>query len=243
MKNLWFTSQLDGLNFTEEEVATAVQDNKMLNLTLYISAICNVKCPSCFISNVDDDFPELNVSNYDDILNQASELEIKSIKISGAGEPLILKDTLHIVEKCSSFGIIPIVYTNGTTLGDHQLCKTIYNCDSYELIDILKRNKVSLVYKFNSGTDKIQDFMLGKESYSSKTYRGIFNLFYKGYNLNNKLAFQSIITPYNYAEAENLYRFCRNNNVVPYFETVLKRKKQPKIKIYIFLMMKSKAFF
>lgn len=224
MTKLWFSTQLEGLNFTKNEVQDALQNNHMLQLTLYTKGICNTKCPSCFISQTDDKYAELVLDEYTNIINDAAQMGVKTIKISGAGEPLIIKDIIHIIDLCYRKGLNIVIYTNGISLGDHRLSRSVYGVDSYELIDYLKRKNVSLVYKFNSSIDETQDYLLGKQDYAGKLYRGIFNLLYKNYNAGNRLALQTIITPYNKNEIADMYRFCRNQNIIPYFETVLKKE-------------------
>lgn len=41
-------------------------------------------------------------------------------------------------------------------------------------------------------------------------------------------AIQTIITPYNYSRVIEMYKFCRENNIILYFETVLKKEKASK---------------
>lgn len=225
MSQLWFSSQLAGLNFTEVEVMDALSNNKMLQLTLYTKGICNTKCPSCFISQNDDHYPELELDDYIKILKNSLTLGVKTIKISGAGEPLIVKEIIPLIDFCFENGLKIVIYTNGISLGDHELSLSIYDMDSYQLIDYLMSRNVSLVYKFNSSNDDIQDYLLGKKNYAGKLYRGIFNLLYKNFNSKDRLALQTIMTPYNKNEIEQMYRFCRNQNIIPYFETVLKKEK------------------
>lgn len=223
MEKLWLTPQLKGLNFTKEEVELAELKNTPLLLTLYTKGICNAKCPSCFITNEDEKFKELSLSDYERIIIEAKEIGIKSIKFSGAGEPLIIKDIISIIKWCYESDIIPIIYTNGSSLGDDTLSQNVYGLSSFELIDFLDYHNCSIVYKFNSAKKETQDFLLGVPDMSEKTYKGIFNLLFKNYNKDNRLAFQTIITPYNITEVTDLYMFARRNNVIPYFETVLKK--------------------
>lgn len=224
MNKLWFSTQLKGLDFTEKEVKKALELNEILQLTVYTIGICNAECPSCFISQADDKYSELTLDEYLLLIKDAANMGVKTIKISGAGEPLIVKDIIPILDLCYELELTTVIYTNGITLGDHKMCASIYGFDSYELIDYLKSRNVSLVYKFNSAIDKIQDYLLGKDEFAGKLYRGIFNLLLKDYNRDNRLAFQTIITPYNLKEVEDLYKFCRNLKIIPYFETVLKKE-------------------
>lgn len=223
MRKLWLTPEIKGLNFTQDEVNNAINSDMPLLLTLYTSAICNAKCPSCFITNDDPNYPELTILEQIKIIQGAAQMGVKTIKISGAGEPLIVPSILRLIEECERNSIIPVIYTNGSSLGNNSLCRNIYKMNSFDLIDYLWGKNCSLVYKCNSFLSERQDYLLGVNGLSTVTYKGLLNLLYKNYNRNHRLALQTIITPYNYDEVESLYRFARKNNITPYFETVLKK--------------------
>ncbi len=223
MRKLWQTPEINGLNFSEAEVSEAIKGDKPLLLTLYTPAICNARCPSCFITNTDPDYLELSTKDDVRIIHEAAEMGIRSIKISGAGEPLIFADLINIIDQCANESIIPVIYTNGSTLGDDTLCENIYKMKSIELIRFLMSRNCSIVYKCNSFSVDTQDYLLGVKGLSANTYKGLLNLMLMGYNDNQRLALQTIITPYNFDEIVQLYRFARKNNITPYFETVLKK--------------------
>lgn len=223
MRKLWLTPEINGLDFSENEVRCAILQDQPLLLTLYTKGICNAKCPSCYITSNDEFYSEMNIDDYIDIIREARTLNIKSIKFSGAGEPLLVPEILEILKECNAQGIVPIVYTNGSLFGDNDLCRQIHGVDSLQLIDELYNIGASLVYKCNSMNPQIQDKLLGVENMSTMTYKGLLNLIYYGYNESKRLALQTIITPQNYYEVENLYRFSRKNRITPYFETVLKK--------------------
>lgn len=221
MKKLGLTPEIRGLFFSEDDITTAVSQDRPLLLTLYTKGICNAKCPSCFITSEDSKYNELSLEEYLDIISEASRMGIKSIKFSGAGEPLITPNFINILEACNRGNIIPVVYTNGSILGDDILANKIYNMTSLELIDMLYELNATIIYKCNSMSSSVQDYLLGVKGMSEYTYRGLLNLLFKGYNVDNRLALQTIITPYNLSETKELYAFARRNNIIPYFETVL----------------------
>ncbi|WP_053955706.1 radical SAM protein [Inediibacterium massiliense] len=221
------TPNIDGLNFSLNDIETAKKENKPMLLTLYTRGICNVKCPSCFIEASDEKFNELTIKQYYNILKEAKDLGIKSIKISGAGEPLMDDRILDIAQYIKELGMKCIIYTNGTFLGDDNLSYKIHHMSSLELIEKLFSLDVSIVLKFNSFKAEVQDYFVGVKGSGKKIKKGLDNLLYIHYNdtKNNahKLAIQSILTPHNIEEIPHMYRFARNNNIFPYFETVLKK--------------------
>lgn len=219
-----YSCELKGLDFNYNDYLEAEEKKLPFLLTLYIRGICNVKCPSCFINTIDDKYPELELKDYNKILDEAKTLGIKTIKISGAGEPLIVKETLQIIKRARSYNIDIVLYTNGSAIADTSLSQKYLGISSHELIEFLLNNDVSIVYKFNSIDNSVQDYMVGIKNYSINIYAGLFKLMYFGFNKKRRLAIQTIMTPYNYDRLIEMYKFCRNFNIIPYFETVLKKE-------------------
>lgn len=223
-----YSCELKGLDFKENDYIMANITKMPFILTLYTKSICNLRCPSCFINSYDEHYSELNETDYLKIIQEVAKLGIKTIKVSGAGEPLIVKETLTIIKEASCLGITTIVYTNGSSIANNDLALETLGISSLELVNFLKIQKVSIVYKFNSIENNVQDFMVGKNNYSHYLYAGLLKLIYFGFNIEKRLAIQTIITPYNYSRVIEMYKFCRENNIIPYFETVLKKEKASK---------------
>ncbi|WP_373081343.1 radical SAM protein [Fusobacterium animalis] len=223
-----YSCELKGLDFTYNDYSKVKNTGLPLILTLYTKGVCNVKCPSCFINTFDKKYTELNLNDYNKIIEEAKALGIKTIKISGAGEPLIVKETLEIIKKAHFLGINVVLYTNGSSIANSSLSQQKLGFSSNELISFLKKYNVSIVYKFNSIDDSIQDYMVGVKNYSVNIYAGLFKLIYFGLNKEKRLAIQTIMTPYNYEKLQEMYKFCREYAIIPYFETVLKKEKAKK---------------
>ena len=66
MRKLWLTPEINGLDFSENEVRCAILQDQPLLLTLYTKGICNAKCPSCYITSNDEFYSEMNIDDYID---------------------------------------------------------------------------------------------------------------------------------------------------------------------------------
>ena len=107
--------QLRGWDFSEEKIEEAKKNNRLLMLDAETSNICNLSCSYCYRDEygghkrLED---EINLKRRERLIDEAWDLGCETIKIVGAGEPLIDPDFFKQVEYISERGITPIVYTN-----------------------------------------------------------------------------------------------------------------------------------
>src|SRR3989338_5000369 len=89
-------------------------------LMLNLEFGCNYKCPKCF--NISTDKPQypseqmLTLEDRLDLIRQSKELGGQVVAIAGEGEPSIHRDIRTLVKETNSSEMIPIVYSNGSTL-------------------------------------------------------------------------------------------------------------------------------
>jgi len=80
---------------------------------------CNIKCRFCWLRDFDlggANYEEIEPQRYLEIIEEASKLGVKSIEITGGGEPLCRKDILDIMRKVKRRGIYGELITNGTLI-------------------------------------------------------------------------------------------------------------------------------
>lgn len=125
------------------------------------------------------------------------------IEIEGKNEA----DVKKVAEK---LGILSIIYTNGTMI----------NKKSAER---LFRLKTSIVLKYNSFNNKIQDKLVGVKGYDKRVKKALKILmdlgFNKGFPL--RLAIDCIATKINKKDVIPLFKFCRENNISPQFSGLI----------------------
>jgi radical SAM protein with 4Fe4S-binding SPASM domain len=78
--------------------------------------VCNLRCPMCPTSKLKRARGFLSLNNFKEIVDGISGLKL--INMSFAGEPLLNKDTLKMVEYAEKKGIRVIVSTNSVFLGE-----------------------------------------------------------------------------------------------------------------------------
>ncbi len=110
--------------FDEDEVAERIVDwfkhgmGRPFMLELRPTNRCNLNCPSCVARGHPHQIPsgrELSGTEYLRIIDEAAELGIKYVQISGGGEPFVRKETLlKIMARVKYHGLAGFVITNGT---------------------------------------------------------------------------------------------------------------------------------
>ncbi len=206
--------RIRGWHFTLQDVEIAVTNNQLLMLDLECSNLCNLSCPYCFRDEYAEQHvalpDEMTVEERFDLLEQAKALGCRSIKIVGAGEPLIDLLFWQQAEKCVDLGMTVMVNTNGITLGEREVAR-------------LNELGASVILKFHSFDPEINDFMVDRKGYSAYRDRALKLLIDAGFNRDTptRLGFGSIVTRQNVDGVFGMYKYCVENNIFPLFKTWL----------------------
>ncbi len=86
-------------------------------LQLNLTNRCNLKCRFCWLRDFDSvgaNYDEIEPKRYLEIIEEAHKLGVKSVEVTGGGEPLCRKDILNIMEKVKSHRLYGELITNGT---------------------------------------------------------------------------------------------------------------------------------
>lgn len=206
------------LSHTEKEAGKG----QLLELWLEIWPYCHLCCSYCFnAAGKGQEFEGLlPVVDYLSLLESFKALGGRVIGIPGFGEPFHPRNldlTLAIIKQARELDIRSYVFTTGDLINEH-LAKELYDLD------------VSLMIKFNSSLENIQDKLVCTSGYTKKRERALEIL--KGLGFNDlkedvnghpttKLGYVTSILPENYDELPELFRYCRQNNIYPDIDTLL----------------------
>jgi len=205
---------LKGLYYTDKEVEDAEENNELLNLDLDMSNVCNLRCLYCDKTQVGElhckKRDELKLKEYFDIIKQAKELGCKNLQFIGAGEPMLDPNFWEIIEFASSLNILSVIYTNGTMINEKNAQR------------LFKLN-TSIVLKYNSFNDKIQDKMVGVKGYDLRVRKALKILMNSGFTKETptRLAIDCVATKLNKDSVYELFKYCRKNNISPQFSGLI----------------------
>ena len=208
-----------------------IDTGRMQSLWIELPGYCNLACSYCYANGGKPEFPEklMTKEDYLNILNEARELGVDSIGIPGAGEPFLPRNralTMWFLSQCAERGMFVTLFTTGEWI-DEELARELYELP------------VELMIKGNSLDPNRQDEFVSSSirqirGYGAKRNACIELLMQVGFN---KLGFgrksrmalvTSVMTDQegnlsNIDEMEEIYRFCRDRNIIADIDTVLKR--------------------
>ncbi len=211
---------IKGWDFTEEEYEEAFKKKRILSAQIETTGVCDLNCPYCYRAEsymrAKRKFPdELSLEKLTILIDEIKDLGTKSINIVGAGEPLIDSRFWFIVKYISKNGMIPVVFTNGGRI-DKKTTKRLYDLGA------------SVIIKINSFNEKIQDSLVGRPGYTKRRDLGLKNLMDVGFNKQDpngdyqtRLGIDSVICKQNKDEILDIFRFCRENNIMPLIKTFI----------------------
>jgi len=211
---------------------------KLQSLWLETPSYCNLACSYCFACGGETVDKERLMTQAEiiGVMTQAKEMGIDSFGMPGAGEPLLPVNkelTVSLLRKCRELEIFVALFTTGEFITE-------------ELADELLDLPVELLVKCNSLDPNLQDRFVSDPSrnriihgYGYKRNQTIQLLLTKGFankdvcrkmfGRKSRLALvTSIMTTNdhglsNISDIEDVFRFCRQNNIIFDCDSILKR--------------------
>jgi radical SAM protein with 4Fe4S-binding SPASM domain len=196
-------------NFEQDmpAVMEAVKGNRLLTMEIELSLRCNFSCPYCYVPKPDDFEDELAFDEVCNAVLQAKALGAGKIIILG-GEPSIHPQVKRFIQFLHNQALEIEIFTNGTGV-DASLATFFHDHD------------VRVVLKMNSFDRKLQDKISGKKGAYDIIQSALKNLKSAGYASNGAfLAVSTVICSPNIEELPRLWRWLRDQKIVPYFEMI-----------------------
>ena len=206
MADMFKTGYFD---FTLDEVRAAAAENRLLATEVEFNRVCNYRCPYCYADDGKGGCPTddgvLTSEEIDSVIDQVAALGARKVVILG-GEPLLYKGLEDKLARIDRLGMRSEIFTNGALL-------------TPELAATLFKYRARVALKFNSLVPEVQEKMTGVRGALDKCFRAIKLLRDAGYgNEPGLLAASSVICSYNVDGMAGLWRWLRNEGMIPYFE-------------------------
>jgi MoaA/NifB/PqqE/SkfB family radical SAM enzyme len=198
--------------FSAEDTREALENNKLLSLSIKLPVGCNLRCLYCYSERK---YGNLSYDELLDILFQAAQMGIRSLSIVGEGEPLLYrdrksgKDVFDLIRDANRMGLEVILYTN-TTLINKKIAEVLYGLN------------VTVVGKLNSLHKDIQDFLCGVKGSFEKITKGLSHLEKAGFTKGkSRLSIHTVICKQNYSQIPQLWKEWRKRNIIPYVQVMI----------------------
>jgi MoaA/NifB/PqqE/SkfB family radical SAM enzyme len=136
-----------------------------IQIDVELNSGCNMTCPFCIHGYSKIKNREMPVAKYQEIIRQAVELGVKSVKLNYINEPLMRKDIEDIIRWTRDQGIINIyMVTNGTALTKKRRTKLINSgltklFVSIDAVTSETYNKQRLSGQFNRIVNNVKSFI------------------------------------------------------------------------------------
>ena len=180
-------------------------------ISLELSRQCNLKCLYCYSNATGAPRVGLTDDEVRAIIAEAAACGARAVSIVAGGESLLRRSILVDGESCIDYandlGCYTYLYTN---------C-TLMDTDAAQW---LAKRDVSVVGKFNSLRDDVQDQLAGVSGSARRIKRGVQALLDAGFADANspRLALETVITRQNYDEMPEMWRWMRQRAIIPEVE-------------------------
>ena len=229
---LFKPSILSGWHIGKQEYETAHKSNKLVKLVTELSNVCNLSCEGCFTKKIKGSWTNKTKKRLPDemsyetsiaMVDEACALGAISLDIVGAGEPTLDSTFKEYIEYALDKGLYVNVFTHGA------------NPALKELAENWQEKNVSFFIKLWSLDQRLQDkYVSGAiENYSMQRDKALEFLISLGYAAGRDVTVDGIdykltrigadvlVMKSNYSEIPDIFRFCRNNNIMPEIKTYI----------------------
>ncbi len=207
-----------GWDFSRQEYLNAWKKGNLLTSSIENTNFCNLDCIYCFRGGSSPNGKtrfenEISKENLYGAIQEMSKLGTKAINIIGAGEPLMDRNLEQLLKKIDSLGITSVVATNGSLI-------------TPPLVESFQKYNTSVVIKLNTFNSILQNKLAQRKNYAQERDKGLDLLMRAGFNRPGKdyqtrLAINSIVFQDNKKEVLDIFRYCRENNIMPIMSTFI----------------------
>lgn len=215
-----YCNGIDGWIFSDQEIRQAAKNNQLMHMDYEFGQICSLKCFYCFREedNRDGikgkDYP-MTFSQWENVLDQACDLGLKSIKLLGQGELTESRNFFQALEAIHKRGITPLLFTAAHVIGNDRQCKHLHGIEGEDFCKKLYDLGASVMVKVNSFDPQEQDRIVGHTGYTEKRNLGLKRLLESNFAEHNptRLGLEVAMMNTDKDELEDIYNLKFHLNV------------------------------
>lgn len=199
-------------DFEQADIDRVVQQKGLLSMEIEFNSLCNYRCPYCYMGDLVKQRSELTPEEGRSVLQQARDLGARKIIILG-GEPMLYPHIFEMIEACRAMDLTLEMFTNGSCIGEDE---------ARRLFDL----GVRVVLKKNSFLPDVQDYLVGRKGAFQGMQAALDNLRAAGFPApGHMLAISTVLCESNADEIVPLWKWAREQGIVPYMEMVTPHKR------------------
>lgn len=212
-----FPTLIKGLDYSCEEKAQAALQGQLLEVSLSLSRLCNMRCRYCFTNGGAPRENELTTEARKNILTEAAAIGAKTWYLAGDGEPMLDKDLLPLIDHANEKGLYVVMFTDGVLMDE-------------ELAQQFRDRGISIIVKWNSMDRKVFEDVTQHsniemvERDGMNVPKALHLLLEEGLaeQIPTRLGIETTILRQNQHEIAAMYEFCKRNNVYPHIERLFR---------------------
>ena len=202
------TKKCWGREFSDEQIAEARKNGRLLSMELETSHICNLRCIYCYNNAGKKLENELTLEQLFSVIQQGVDLGVQRVILIGGGEPMMHPNVMEIIGFLNGKNLAIDLFTNGTLI-TADVAKRLYDWG------------VEPVVKLNSLKPEVQDYLVDCGGAYQKIQSGIENLMQAGYpDADHEMGIETIICAQNFEEIPDIWRWARDRKIIPYMEMI-----------------------
>jgi MoaA/NifB/PqqE/SkfB family radical SAM enzyme len=184
-----------------------------------LAAKCQYECEGCFNQNINALGVSLSRDELRGIVDFLYEREGRVITFAGSGEPLLDPEMLPLIEYAKAKGIDSVLFSSLTYQDESGIILPIDESLAQRLYEL----GTWVVAKRNTLDNQRQAEILGRpESNAGEMmHKGLDRVIEAGFASDGRLLMDCPIDRYTLEEVTNLLRFCRERDILPYFESYI----------------------
>lgn len=129
------TELRENFEYARQKDLEFLRRNSLLLLVLFISGVCDANCEICYTDRKKSK-EELDLGELKRVVDEATELGIKTVYIPGEGEPFRISYFFDLIDYiCKEKGLNLVVFTNGILLSDEGEFEKYWNISLSDFID------------------------------------------------------------------------------------------------------------
>lgn len=212
-----FPSLIKGLDYPCEEKAQAAIDGRLLEVSLSLSKLCNMRCKYCFTDGGMPRENELTTDERKKILTDAAKLGTKTWYLAGDGEPMLDQDLLPLIDHANEQGLYVVMFTDGVLIDEAKVREfrdrgisviVKWNSMRKEVFeDVTQHSNIEMVERDGVAVPKALHLLLEEGLAEQQPTR---------------LGMETVIMEQNKDEIAAMYGFCKRNNIYPHIERLFR---------------------
>jgi molybdenum cofactor biosynthesis enzyme MoaA len=194
--------------------ALDLESPKTACIGIGVRAVCNYDCVYCYAGH-STKRGDLSIEQYVDVVNQAAELGVRTLIMTGAGgksEPGLFKGLLPILEAANRNGINTAIFSNGTQFGDDKVA-AVHGMSAKEMASRLRELGTSIFLACESRQPELYK-MIMKRPYAAFE-KALENLIDAGWVAEpgqpTSITISAVIMRDNFDELHSLREFAHGN--------------------------------